>query len=408
MKTGAIITAAGLSSRMGKFKPMLEIGSMSMIKRLIAAFRETDSSPIVVVTGHNAEGLEEHLAGENVVFLRNEAFATTQMLESAKIGLEYITDKCEQTFFTPVDVPLFSRATLRALLASDAMLTKPCCGGKEGHPILLNCGLIPAILRFEGEGGLRAALDAFAGDTRLLELDDEGILFDADTPGEFARLTAYHAAKRTSGRTLYLIRHAHTENQGSRCISRTDLSLSGIGMEQAASLRDWVKNLPVSAIYSSPLRRCIETARIMAGGKLPVQIVDDLREMDVGEWENLTFDEIRARYPQAYAARGERPGTTTPPGGESFIDAGARLVACLDRLLAQSEGDIAVVAHAGVNRGALCRLMNLSPDDVLSITQPHGCVNILRQKENGGFDVISFGEKPNRWPDALERQYLLN
>lgn len=88
----------------------------------------------------------------------------------------------------------------------------------------------------------------------------------------------------------------------------------------------------------------------MAENRITVNVCNELREMSVGEWENMTFDEIREKYPIEYAARGERLGTVPPPGGESFTDAGERLINCLDGFLADSDGDIAIVAHGGVIR----------------------------------------------------------
>ena len=68
---------------------------------------------IVMVTGYNAVMLERHLAGNGIVFLRNEAYETTQMFESACIGLRYLQDKCDRVLIPPVDIPLFTAATVR-------------------------------------------------------------------------------------------------------------------------------------------------------------------------------------------------------------------------------------------------------------------------------------------------------
>ena len=92
MRIGAVIVAAGMSSRMGEFKPMLHIGSISVAQRILANFHQAGIKKIVMVTGYNATALERHLAGNGVVFLRNEAYETTQMFDSAKIGLNYMKD----------------------------------------------------------------------------------------------------------------------------------------------------------------------------------------------------------------------------------------------------------------------------------------------------------------------------
>lgn len=194
MDTGAVIVAAGMSSRMGSFKPMLQLGGDSMVRRVIAALYEAGVSPILLVTGHEAAALETHVADLGVVCLRNPRYAATSMFDSAAIGLSYIRTRCARTFFTPVDVPLFSPATLRALMASPAAIAKPVCCGAEGHPILLSCDLIPAILQDGGAGGLRGALSRCGAPIALIPVEDEGILLDADTPEAFAALAARCAA----------------------------------------------------------------------------------------------------------------------------------------------------------------------------------------------------------------------
>ena len=156
-ETAALIVAAGMSSRMGDFKPMLTIGEMSIAERVITTFQQAGVGRIVVVTGYQAELLERHLAGREVVFLRNERYQETQMFDSACIGLEYLRGKCDRVLFTPVDIPLFTAATVRALLKSDAALACPVCEGRTGHPTLLSETLIEGILSDSGEGGLQGA-----------------------------------------------------------------------------------------------------------------------------------------------------------------------------------------------------------------------------------------------------------
>lgn len=93
MQTAALIVAAGMSSRMGDFKPMLSIGSISIAQRVVATFRQAGIRRIVMVTGFNAVTLERHLSSSGVIFLRNEAYETTQMFDSVKIGLAYLRGK---------------------------------------------------------------------------------------------------------------------------------------------------------------------------------------------------------------------------------------------------------------------------------------------------------------------------
>ncbi len=192
MQTGAVIVAAGMSSRMGDFKPMLNIGSISIAQRVVATLQQAGAERIVMVTGYNATQLERHLAGLGLVFLRNENYAHSQMFDSAKIGLSYLKDKCDRILFTPVDIPLFTSATVRSLLDSGAKLACPVCEGKDGHPILIDSSLVGALLSDSGEGGLRGAISRCGEAMARIEVEDAGILHDADTPEDYRVLLSYH------------------------------------------------------------------------------------------------------------------------------------------------------------------------------------------------------------------------
>ena len=147
METGAVVVAAGMSSRMGDFKPMLSIGEISVAQRVVATLRQAGAERVVVVTGYNADELERHLSKSGAVFVRNEEYRTTEMFDSALIGLKYIRGKCDRILFTPVDVPLFTAATVRGLLDSGAELACPVCGGQRGHPILMSPDVVDRLLR---------------------------------------------------------------------------------------------------------------------------------------------------------------------------------------------------------------------------------------------------------------------
>ena len=192
MEVAALIVAAGMSSRMGAFKPMLNIGTISVAQRIVATFQQAGVDKIVMITGYNAVALERHLAGSGVIFLRNENYETTQMFDSVKIGLRYLQDKCDKVLFTPVDIPLFTASTVKTMLASGAALACPVCQGEKGHPLLIDNGLISEILCDSGEQGLRGATGRCSTPMQHVPVEDSGTLFDADTPEDFAALVDYH------------------------------------------------------------------------------------------------------------------------------------------------------------------------------------------------------------------------
>lgn len=192
MKTGAVVVAAGMSSRMKAFKPMLEIDSESAVRRIILTLRQGGAEPIVLITGNQAMLLEKHVFDMGVICLQNEEYATTQMFDSAKIGLSYLQDKCDNILFTPVDVPLFSASTVRSLLQNKTGISVPVCGGMEGHPLLLDRQAAKSLLVDYGTGGLAGAVERSGYVKQRVEVEDEGVLYDMDTPKDYETMKKLH------------------------------------------------------------------------------------------------------------------------------------------------------------------------------------------------------------------------
>lgn len=143
---------------------------------------------------------------------------------------------------------------------------------------------------------------------------------------------------------VYLIRHAQPAFPDKRqmCIGITDIPLGEAGRQQALQM---AANLPpVSAVFSSPLRRAVQTAQAIG---LPVTVIQGLREIYAGEWDGLTFDEIRQRYPQLYAARASDQ-TLPIPGAEDISISLPRFCAAMEQAAEAAPGDFAVVAHGGI------------------------------------------------------------
>ena len=180
---GALIVSAESSLIRDRFDPMERMGSISAIQRQILVFQQAGIERIVIVAGRHAKEIEKHVARMGVVCLRNEAYEAGEMLDSVKIGLEYLQGKGFDALITPVNVPFFSAETVERLCKSEAEAGVPVCGGRSGHPILLTEKLFPAVLAYCGEGGLAAAVKASGVQVARVEVIDEGIAFRA-TDGE--------------------------------------------------------------------------------------------------------------------------------------------------------------------------------------------------------------------------------
>ena len=143
---------------------------------------------------------------------------------------------------------------------------------------------------------------------------------------------------------IFLIRHGLPDfPEGKRmCLGTTDIPMGEAGLAQAAKMAE---KLPeITAVFSSPLTRAVQTAKAIG---LPVTILPGLREMHAGEWDGLTFDQIRERYPELYAARGSDK-TIPLPGAEGNEEALARFLAAMEEAAQTAVGDLAVVAHGGI------------------------------------------------------------
>jgi len=143
---------------------------------------------------------------------------------------------------------------------------------------------------------------------------------------------------------VYLIRHGLPDFPDGKkmCIGTTDIPMGETGLAQAAQMARMLP--PVTAVFSSPLTRAVQTAQVIG---MPVVILDDLREMYAGQWDGLTFDEIRQRYPELYAAR-SYDLTIPPPGAEDPAEGLARFSAAMEAAAQTAPGDFAVTAHGGI------------------------------------------------------------
>ncbi len=182
-------------------------------------------------------------------------------------------------------------------------------------------------------------------------------------------------------RNIYLLRHGNPGQPGDprRCLGETDVSLSEFGRMQLVKLKNYIESFAWTKVYSSPMRRCIETAECLGIAKESLVIKQDFREMAAGIWENLTFTEIKINYPELYEARGQALGTFSVEGAESFKEAGARFGRCLDEIRQESEENILVIAHAGVIRGYLCMLTGKDADCVMEFPVPYGSITVLEE-----------------------------
>ena len=164
-------------------------------------------------------------------------------------------------------------------------------------------------------------------------------------------------------RRLLLARHGQSvSNAIRRFQGAQDVALSPLGMRQAEALGQAVSRRAIAHVYVSPFERARHTAEIaLARLDLPLTVVDDLRELSLGEWEGCTVEEIRTRPGDPYARWVRDPVQCPPPGGEPLADVQARVLRAVEGItVAHPNGDdVLIVSHGGVISALLAHCFGL-------------------------------------------------
>ncbi|MHC1727009.1 MAG: DVU_1551 family NTP transferase [Syntrophobacteraceae bacterium] len=562
-KFAALILAAGYSSRMGAFKPLLPLGESTVISESVELFSKAGIKDIRIVVGFRADEIKEVLTGQGVTWIVNPDY-DKGMLSSILAGVKSLDPKVEAFFLLPADIPLVRSSTIVELMEAYEKNTPrvvyPRFRGLLGHPPLISKECITEGLSSDYPGGLRAFLGRYEKDALYVDVADQGIVMDCDTPEEYrkikehklrdsipteaecnvlaerfglperiilhsrlvaelARVLAVHlkpaglnlnlelieasgrlhdlakgkpdharaggealrklgfsrvaevvashmdirveqrppdeadliyladkyvrdnrivslterftrSLERYAGRPdivkevrkrfenaeeirkriekylgrsiesiissyersifavalqrpreIYLVRHGAigAERKGTHYIGQLDLPLNLDGTRRAGELAEMLNNIDISSIYCSDLKRSLKTAETIARphGLQPI-VRRELREINLGEWEGLSFDEVRKRDPKGFEERGRNLVHFTPPGGENFLECGRRVIGVFYDILHSSKGNILIVGHAGVNRILLAQALGKPLDQILQIDQDYGCWNVIR------------------------------
>lgn len=163
--------------------------------------------------------------------------------------------------------------------------------------------------------------------------------------------------------TLLLVRHGHVEGiTPDRFRGRMELALTNLGLQQANRTAEYIsRTWKPSAIYCSPMGRCMTTAEIIgARCDLRIAIDPNLNDIDYGDWQWKTKDEVARDFPEQYRTWMERPALMRFPGGESFQDLLSRAADAVRAALALNSMDpVILVTHDSVNRAMLLQLLDL-------------------------------------------------
>lgn len=568
LRIAALILAAGSSSRMGAFKPLLPLGGSTAIELAVSRFRTAGVRDVKVVTGDQAEQLVPILAALGVEPVFNPDY-NSGMLSSVQAGRNHFHSDFDAFFLLPVDIPLIKVSTIEALVreydTSRATVIYPRFLAHRGHPPLISASVPIQQMAPDTPGGLRALLSEYERTAVDVDVADQAVVMDFDTPADYRKLQEYacredipteaecralwiqygvpesikvhsgmvaelarilairlnqaglalnvdlvvsggrlhdiakglanhaiagaemlrrrgyprvaqivanHTNLRRTGeqlsesdlvyladkyirrnqivslderfrskferhanepeilknvtrrkydaaivaaliektlgssmahtiqrhrrgilaasvqgeRTIYLLRHGAvlTQGNGKYFIGQSDVPLSPEGLEQARKLREDLRDVHLSAIFCSDLSRSVQTAEIIAEPhQLPCSIRNELREINLGEWDGLAFDVVRHRYPEQFAKRGLDIVNFRPPGGESFLDCTMRVLPVFYEIVQSVPGNLVIVGHAGINRIILCQVLGMNLDRLFELEQNYGSTNIIEFGESG-------------------------
>jgi probable phosphoglycerate mutase len=194
---------------------------------------------------------------------------------------------------------------------------------------------------------------------------------------------------------IILVRHGQTEwNREERFRGRAQVPLNETGLVQAeVTGRRIAAEWRPTAIYSSPLSRAIKTAEVIARHfDLPVQVHPGLTDIDYGQWEGLTPDEVRKLSPKMIDDWFNTPDSIRIPGGETLADVRARAMETINEIVARHEGQsVVVVGHTVINRIILLGVLGLSNDRFWRLRQDTCAMNCI-EADMGDFTLVSLND----------------
>lgn len=195
-RISAVVLAAGLSSRMGRFKPLLDLGGAPAIRRTVEALQLGGIEDVRVVLGYSADRVAPLVRELGATVLLNRSYALG-MFSSIQTGVHSLARGASGFLLLPADIPLLRATTVRRLVQAagkeEAPVYYPTFLGRRGHPPLISAALVPEILASEPLGNLRAILEDRSDHAVDVPCADEAILMDMDREEDYERMKRHLA-----------------------------------------------------------------------------------------------------------------------------------------------------------------------------------------------------------------------
>jgi broad specificity phosphatase PhoE len=183
---------------------------------------------------------------------------------------------------------------------------------------------------------------------------------------------------------IIVARHGETEWNVSEVFrGRQDIRLNQTGIKQAESLGNSLVGLKIEAIYSSPLKRALDTARSVAKHhSLGVNVVPGLIDLDYGAWEGLTHEDVKEKYSGLYERWLKEPHLVRIPEGEDLGQVRRRARGVLGRVVSKHTGPVLLVSHRVINKVLICFMLGLGNSHFWNIKQDLGGITVFEHERN--------------------------
>jgi len=197
---------------------------------------------------------------------------------------------------------------------------------------------------------------------------------------------------------LYVIRHGQVVGHDEQRLNgRTDVDLTPVGQAQMEAVAKDLEGVELAAVYSSDLKRARYGGEALVRSRDIELRVDPLfRELNFGQWEGLSLDEVAKKYPGERERRLGDILNYRTPGGETFQELADRIKTGVSQILSKhKDSAVALVAHSGVNRVILLQALGCGLHQIWRMEQDFGCLNIVDYFEDG-YSMIKLVNAPNK------------
>jgi len=184
---------------------------------------------------------------------------------------------------------------------------------------------------------------------------------------------------------VILIRHGETDwNKEQIFRGRIDVALNEVGLAQARTVQATLKDVQINAIYSSPLSRALETARVVGEGRnCEIRIEEGFIDIDFGRWQGLSHQKVKEDYKDLYEMWLSKPQMVTFPEGESLEEVQKRSMKALEKVIKKHpEETLAIISHRVLNKVLLCSILGLELSHFWYIKQDTCALNRFEYKDD--------------------------